>query len=89
MEAVSLCIAKRVRHLCFPCVRQQAGNEASVIAWGEEKTSSHGPTESTSRNRAHRRLIPCRLICGFDGICWSPQLFFANVWIFWLKALSL
>jgi len=78
VEEVSFSLVKRMKHLCFPCVRQQVGSEASVIASYEEKASNEGPTDSKSRNRAHRRLIPSRLICGFICICRSPKLVFGQ-----------
>lgn len=60
---------KRRKHLCFPCARQQTGNEAVPVALNGDSASSQGPTKSKSRNRAHARLISSRLICGFICTC--------------------
>jgi hypothetical protein len=65
-----------MKHLCFPCVRQQAGSDASEIESSEEKANQPGAVDSKSRNRAHRRLIPSRLICAYIGIRWSPHQLF-------------
>jgi hypothetical protein len=59
-----VCIRKK--HLCLPCERQQAGSDASA-ALEAAKTTRHGATDSSSRNKALRRLIPSQRICGFTS----------------------
>ena len=69
VEAMVRFPARRKKHLCVPCVRQQVGNRASASAVNGDSASKQGATESSSRSRAQRRLTPSRLICGFSCIC--------------------